>query len=110
MVKEIYEKVNLIVPTEHRRFFNLFNDTVDELLARCHKFVLEEGKEFGPISSLEDECFVLPLYKAAIAENILFLLGAGDIHKQEYTQKVREAYLKYWNDSAHNKVQKRARW
>ncbi len=110
MIKDIYEKVNLIVPTEHRRFFNLFNDTVDELLAKCHKFILVDGKEQTPISSLDDECNVLPLYKAAIAANILYLLGAGEIYKQEYLQKVQEAYLKYWNDNAHGKVQKRARW
>lgn len=53
---DVYEKVNLVVPLEQRRFFNYFNDSVNELqslFAGYDKdYVMEEGKEFKPLKSL----------------------------------------------------------
>ena len=38
---EIFEKVNLVIPLEQRRFFNYFNDTVNELNTLYDGFVFE---------------------------------------------------------------------
>ena len=72
---EIFEKVNLIVPIEQRRFFNCFEDTVSELQALYDGFVFEKGTEYNPPKALSDENVVLPLYTDAIVDNIVFLSG-----------------------------------
>lgn len=109
---EIFEKVNLVVPLEQRRFFNYFNDTVDELLSTFGYFVLETEGEYTPPKDLSDSVEVLPLYHTAIVDNILFLAGSGqdEMRKSEFLRKSKQAYLKYWNDHAKGKRVKRMRW
>lgn len=107
---EIFEKVNLVIPIEQRRFFNYFNDTVNELNTLYDGFVLESKGEYAPPQDLSDSAGVLPLYHNAIVDNILFLAGQNETYKGEFVRKSRLAYLKYWNDSAKGKRVKRMRW
>jgi hypothetical protein len=106
---EIFEKVNLVIPLEQRRFFNFFDDTVNELVTLYRNFVLEEG-EYTPPKDLSDSVKVLPLYHNAIVDNILFIAGQGDAYKSEFIRKSKLAYLQYWNDNAKGKRVKRMRW
>ena len=43
---EIFEKVNLTMPIEQRRFFNYFDDTVTELQSMYSGFVFEKDTEY----------------------------------------------------------------
>lgn len=106
----LYEKVNLVVPLEQRRFFRALNDTVSELEAAYNGFVFYEGKNYTPINSLEDEWIVLPLYSDAIVDNILFLVGQSETYKGEFIRKAKAAYLKYWNEKSKAKHIKRSDW
>ena len=74
-ILEIFEKVNLVVPLEQRRFFNYFNDTINELLSKYDGFVTEEKTEYAPIKSLSDDNIVLPLYHNAIVETFCSFRG-----------------------------------
>lgn len=107
---EIFEKVNLVIPIEQRRFFNYFNDSVNELLGLYRRFVLETEGQYTPVHSLSDDAQVLPLYHNAIIDNILFMSGQDENGKSEFLRKAGRAYLKYWNDNAHGKRVKRMRW
>lgn len=113
---EIFEKVNLVVPLEQRRFFNYFNDTVNELNTLYDGFVLDaEAKakakgDYTPPQDLSDSVQVLPLYHNAIVDNILFLSGQNENYKGEFIRKSNLAYLKYWNDNAKGRRTKRMRW
>lgn len=107
---EMFEKVNLVVPLEQRRFFNYFSDTVNELNTLYDGFVLETKGEYTPPKDLSDSVEVLPLYHSAIVDNILFLAGQDETYKGEFIRKSRLAYLKYWNDNAKGKRIKRMRW
>ena len=107
---EIYERVNLVVPLEQRRFFNYLSDTVDELTAACDGFVLNVAGDYTPPKDLSDSVPVLPLYHPAVVDNILFCAGQGDNFKGEFVRKARQAYLKYWNENAKGKRIKRMRW
>lgn len=111
-IKEIYEKVNLKVPLEQRRFFNYFNDTIAELESLYPEFLFCEGLKFTPMHDLSDEYIVRPLYGPAIVDNIIFLSGFDKegIYKSEFIRKARDAYLNYWNSIAHNRRVKRTRW
>ena len=106
----IFEKVNLVMPLEQRRFFNYFNDTVNELIALYGGFVLDSEEEYTPLKSLSDDIGVLPLYYPAIVDNILFLGTKEEVYKTEFIRKSRTAYLKYWTDNAKGKRVKRVRW
>ena len=100
---EIFEKVNLIAPIEQRKFFNFYNDTIDELNSLYGNLLFqktEDGEEYEAPTKLDDEVLVLPLYQGAIIDNILFLVGKGEVYKSEFVRKARNAYLKYWNDNA----------
>ena len=107
---EIFEKVNLVIPIEQRRFFNYYEDTVNELQSMYGDFVFIEGKMFAPPESLTDDSNVLPLYHNAIVDNILFLANAGEMYKSEFIRKSKDAYLKYWNDNAKGRRIRRMRW
>ena len=107
---DIFEKVNLAVPIEQRKFFNYFEDTVAELEAMYDGFIYEKGKEFTLPEALSDETIVLPLYKDAIVENIIFLSSGEETRKSEFLRKSRNAYLKYWRDNAKCKKIKGGRW
>ncbi len=108
---EIFEKVNLIMPIEQRRFFNYFNDTITEISAKYSKFVFQKDTDYQPPKSLNDECPVLPLYTAAIVDNIIFLAGGDENRKNEFLRKAHDTYLKYWNDNAKGrKVEMTRRW
>ena len=109
-VLEIFEKVNLIIPLEQRRFFNYFDDTVKELQAMYGGFVVEKGSEYTPPESVTGECAVLPLYGSAIADNIIWLANGDESRKAEFMRKAKDAYLKYWNDNAKGRVMKRWGW
>ena len=107
---EIYEKVNLTIPIEQRRFFNYFEDTVNELQSLYGDFVFIKDTEYMPPESLTDENVVLPLYHNSIVDNILFLANKGEDYKSEFIRKSRDAYLKYWNDNAKGRRKRRMRW
>lgn len=114
---EIFEKVNLVVPLEQRRFFNYFEDSVNELASLYEGFVFEKGalaeaESYTPPESLSDENIVLPLYHNAIVDNIIFLAGQGqnETYKGEFIRKSRLAFLKYWNDNAKARRVRRMRW
>ena len=107
---EIFEKVNLTVPIEQRRFFNLFADSVSELEAMFDGFVFCEGASRSLPAALTDNNAVRPLYHNAIVDNILFLSGQGESYKSEFLRKSRNAFLKYWRDNAKGRRVKRMRW
>ncbi len=112
-ILEIYEKVSLVIPIEQRRFFNYFEDTVNELQSLYGDFVFIKDKDYTPPTSLSDseyENVVLPLYHNAIVDNILFLANAGETYKSEFIRKSRDAYLTYWNDNAKGRRIRRMRW
>lgn len=109
-ITEIYEKVNLVVPMEQRRFFNYFEDTVNELMAMCSDFVIEKGSKYTPPKALNEKNVVLPLYHGAIVDNIIFLSNGEETYKSEFIRKSRNAFLKYWNDNAKCRKLKGARW
>ncbi len=107
---EIFEKVNLIVPIEQRRFFNCFEDTVSELQTLYDGFVFEKGTAYNPPKALSDENVVLPLYTDAIVDNIVFLSGGAETYKSEFLRKSRNAYLKYWYDNSKGRKMKGLMW
>lgn len=107
---EIFEKVNLILPIEQRRFFNYFEDTVAELQVMYDGFVLKKDTEYHPPKDLSDKNVVLPLYHNAIVDNIVFLASGEEFRKTEFLRKSRDAYLKYWNDNAKGRRIRRMRW
>ena len=107
---DIFEKVNIIMPIEQRRFFNLFDDSVRELWSMYGDFVFEKGTEYQPPENLNDENAVLPLYHSAIVDNIVFLAAGDEARKSEFIRKSRDAYLKYWNDNARGRKMRRSEW
>ena len=109
-ILEIYEKVNLIIPIEQRKFFNYFEDTVNELQSLYRDFVFIKDKKYTPPKSLTEENVVLPLYHNSIVDNIVFLAGNEETYKGEFIRKSRDAYLKYWTDNAKGRRKRRMRW
>ena len=109
-ILEIYEKVNLIIPIEQRKFFNYFEDTVNELQSLYRDFVFIKDKKYTPPKSLTEENVVLPLYHNSIVDNIVFLAGNEETYKGEFIRKSRDAYLKYWTDNANGRRKRRMRW
>ena len=111
---EIFEKVNLVIPLEQRRFFNYFDDSVAELNATFGDFIFEaEVEEYEPPKELSNnpECVqVLPLCHNAIVDNIIFLASKDEAYKGEFLRKSRQAYLQYWRENAKGKRVKRGRW
>ena len=107
---EIYEKISLKAPIEQRKFFNYFDDSVNELLS-LYDIVLIEDKEYeAPTTDLYADNVVLPLYHNAIVDNILFMISNDANYKSEFIRKSKDAYLKYWNDKAKGKRIRRMRW
>ncbi len=112
-ILEIFEKVNLVTPIEQRRFFNYFEDTVNELQSLYSDFgdfVFIEGKEYTPPKSLNADNVVLPLYHNSIVDNILFLATNEETYKGEFIRKSDDAYKKYWNMNAKGRRKRRMRW
>lgn len=108
---EIFEKVNLVIPLEQRRFFNYFNDTVNELITLYDGFVFDAEGDYTPPKDLSDSIeALLPLYHNSIVDNILFLAGQDETYKGEFIRKSKLAYLKYWNDNAKGRRIRRMRW
>ena len=107
---EIFEKVNLVVPIEQRKFFNYLEDAINELQSVYGDFVFSEGKNYTPPENLNDEIDVLPLYHNSIVDNILFFATNEEIYKSESIRKAKDAYLKYWNDGAKGVRKRRMRW
>lgn len=107
---EMYEKVSLKAPIEQRKFFNYYDDSVNELLA-LYDIVLIEGESFeAPTTDLYADNVVLPLYHNAIVDNILFMISEDANYKSEFIRKSKDAYLKYWRDKAKGVRQRRMRW
>ena len=111
-LKQIYEKVNLRVPLEQRRFFNHFNDTAAEIFSMYPDFACEEGKHYTPVSDLADECCIREQFGPAIVDNILFLSGydKDGSFKSEFLRKAQNAYISYWRDKSHHKRIQKPRW
>lgn len=109
-ILEIFEKVNLKLPIEQRRFFNYFDDTVTELQSMYSGFVFEKDTEYQPPKALSDENVVLPLYHNAIVDNIISLASGEESSKSEFIRKSHDAYLVYWNENAKGRKMKRVRW
>lgn len=109
-MRKIFEKVNLVIPLEQRRFFNYYEDSVNELNSLYNEFVIKKGTEYAPPTSLDERSTVRPLYHSAIVDNIIFLAGGEETRKSEFIRKSRDAYLKYWNDNAKGRRLKRMRW
>ena len=107
---EIFEKVNLVIPIEQRKFFNYFEDAVNELQSLYRDFVFIEDKEYTPPKRLTDDNVVLPLYHNSIVDNILFLSTNEEVYKSEFIRKSKDAFLKYWNDNAKGRRIRRMRW
>lgn len=106
--KQVYERVCLVANIGERQFFDRLNDTLGSLGAaygETPKLLWEAGEdgeypEGQWVKSLSDELVLLPLYHAALPDNILYLSGAGETYGQEFLRKSREAWLAYWNRDA----------
>lgn len=111
-ILKIYEKVNLKVPLEQRRFINYYNDTVDELMTMHPDFVLIDNITYKPATNVHDDCLVRDLYIPPIVDNIIFLAGADKdgTYKTEFLRKAQLAYNKYWHDGSKNHHVKRMGW
>lgn len=109
-ILEIFERVNLIVPIEQRKFFDYFEDSVNELQSLYGDFLFEENAEYSPPKTLLNENVVLPLYHNAIVDNILFLEGQDQTYKTEFIRKSTLAYHTYWNKNAKGRRIRRMRW
>lgn len=114
-ILEIFEKVNLVIPIEQRRFFNYYEDSVNELQSTYGDFIFIENAEiaeYTPPKMLtdEDKNVVLPLYHNAIVDNIIFFATGEERYKAEFIRKAKDAYLKYWNDNAKGRRIRRMRW
>jgi hypothetical protein len=107
---ELFEKVTLKTPIEQRRFLNYFADTVQELQALYDGYVFVDNAKYTTPTDLFDDNVVLPLYHNAIVDNILYIISSDGNYKNEFLRKSKEAYLKYWNDKAKGKRQRRMRW
>ena len=108
---EMYEKVSLKAPIEQRKFFNYYDDSVNELLALYDSYVIAKGKKFeAPTTDLYAEIVVLPLYHNAIVDNILFMISEDANYKSEFIRKSKDAHLKYWREHAKGVRQRRMRW
>lgn len=108
---KMFEKINLKAPIEQRKFFNYFDDSVNELIATFGDLVIAENKTFEtPTTDLYSDNVVLPLYHNAIVDNILFMISEDANYKNEFIRKSKDAYLKYWNDKAKGVRQRRMRW
>lgn len=108
---EIFEKVSLKSPIEQRRFLNYYNDTVDELKALYSPFVFEVADiEDEGAANLNDKITVRELYKAAIADNILYLSGCGSEYRQQFAERAYNAWLEYWTKNAKGARIRRKRW
>lgn len=109
---DIFEKVNLTVPIEQRDFLNYVEDTIHELSSMYgEKFIFSgDDYKFTSPDSINEEIPVHEHYKKAIAENVLFLAGAGDVHQHEFIRQSRDAYLRYWNEDAKDRKLRRNRW
>ena len=108
-ILEMFEKISLKTPIEQRKFFNYYDDSVNELMA-TYDIVIEDGKTYAPITDLYDDNVVLPLYHNAIVDNILFMISNEAEYKSEFIRKSKDAYLSYWNDKAKGIRQRRMRW
>lgn len=108
-ILEMYEKISLKAPIEQRKFFNYYDDSVNELMS-TYDIVIEDGKTYAPITDLYENNVVLPLYHNAIVDNILFMISNEEIYKSEFIRKSKEAYLSYWNKKAKGTRQRRMRW
>lgn len=108
-ILEMYEKISLKAPIEQRKFFNYYDDSVNELMA-TYDIVIEDGKTYAPITDLYENNVVLPLYHNAIVDNILFMISNETNYKSEFIRKSKEAYLSYWNKKAKGTRQRRMRW
>lgn len=107
---EMYEKISLKTPIEQRKFFNYFDDSVNELMS-MYDLVIIDGKTYeAPTTDLYVDNVVLPLYHNAIIDNILFMVSNDANYKSEFVRKSKEAYLKYWKDKAKGKRIRRMRW
>lgn len=110
-IKEIYEKVCIVIPIEQRLFFHRLNDTVAELLALFpEKKVLKDGEEWEPVRSLEGVISIRGLFIPAIVDNILFLSGGGEGYKTEFLRKAQNAYKRYNTGDSKTRIIKRAGW
>ena len=106
--RQIYERVSLVAPIWQRQFFDRLNDTIIELgsLYGDVPKLLYRADEDGAypdgqwVKELETELVVLPLYHAAIVDNILYLSGVGEEYKTEFLRKAHDAWLTYWNVNA----------
>ena len=110
ILRKIYEKVNLVVPLEERRFFNYFEDSVEELEAAYSGFVIKNGMEYIPPITLDDFNAVRDLYSDAIVDNIIFMATKEEYYKSEFLRKAKTAYLKYWTDNAKGRHVRRYGW
>lgn len=107
---EMYEKVSLKTPIEQRKFFNYFDDSVNELLSLYDLVIVEDKAYEAPTTDLYEDNVVLPLYHNAIIDNVLYMISNDMNYKSEFIRKSKEAYLKYWNDKAKGKRIRRMRW
>lgn len=116
-ILQIYERVCLVKPIGEREFFDRLNDTIREiegLYGDEPKILYKRDGDghyltYGWVRTFDDEINLLPLYHTAMADNILYMSGAGDIYGQEFLKKAREAHLTYWNRNAKGRRVRRAR-
>ena len=106
----IYKKVSQRTPLEQGKFFDYYNESVQELESLYDDFLYKDGKGFIPAETLDDENNIRDLYCGAVADNITFLAGGDAAYKSEFARKAENAWLKYWNDNAKNRHLKRERW
>ena len=106
-IADIYERVRVVVPeADERLFVNRYNDTVSELdglYGSVKKLLYTDGNTDGNIEGINEDNRILPLYGAAIADNIIYLFNNNETYKQEFMRKSENAHLHYWRNNAKGK-------
>lgn len=107
--KQIYERVQLVMPIGERQFFDRLNDAIgvlDQEYGELPK-LLWQADENGAlpekqqwVKTLDDEIDLLPYYHVTLADHVLYLSGAGETYEAEFRAKARAAWLNYWNRDA----------
>lgn len=112
---KIYEKINLKLPLEQRRFFHYLNEVINELITRYGaEYVLDDAyreKGFMPIESLNDPLQIKTQFVNPVLYGITALADPqNQTAKAEEIRLADEAYTDVWNAAIKSRTIKRPGW
>ena len=111
---KLFEKVNIRVPLEQRRFFNFLNEVINELISRYGaEYVLESeyaDRGFRPIESLNDPLQLRAHVVNPVLYGILASALGDESAKAEEIRLADEAYAGIWRGGTKGRRIKRNSW